>query len=95
MKCRYWIAYHKDGFDSNTGKEEIMDAKEMIKNKIFVSHCIGYETSSERIEEIEIDCLEVGSINDVLPQLIEIAEFEKEHNIRCTLNRIKINRLND
>lgn len=67
----------------------------MIVNNIFKSPCIGYAKSSERIEEIEIDCLEVGSINDVLPQLIEIAEFEKEHNIRCTLNRIKINRLND
>lgn len=80
--------------DIKKDKEEMMVDKK-IENKIFKSQCIGNSKYSEGIKEIVIDCLEVGSINDVLPQLIEIAEFEKEHNIGCTLNRIKISRLND
>lgn len=67
----------------------------MIEDKNFKSSCIGHAKSSERIEEITIDCLEVASIYDVLPEIIEIAEFGKEYNIRCTLNQIKISKLNN
>lgn len=72
-----------------------MGDKQVFENNIYESSCIEYSNSNKGIEEIIIDSLDVKSIYDVLPQLKEIAEFEKEHNIRCTLNRIKINRLND
>ena len=42
---------------------------------------------------IEFDCLEIKNVSDIFDVLFEIEKIEKECNITCTLNSIKISKL--
>lgn len=48
---------------------------------------------AEDINKIDIDCLEIKNISDIFDVLFEIDKIEKECNITCTLNSIKISKL--
>lgn len=52
--------------------------------------CIKLNSDGNKIEEIIIDSMEVKRFEDIYYRLEEMLEFEKEHNICCTLNSIKI-----
>lgn len=54
--------------------------------------CIEFDKNGS-IKKIEIDCLEIKNISDIFDVLFEIDKIEKECNITCTLNSIKISKL--
>lgn len=52
--------------------------------------CIVLNDDESKIDEIIIDCLEVKNFNDIFYRLRELQEFQKEYNVGCTLNSIRI-----
>ena len=54
--------------------------------------CIKFDKNGS-IKKIDIDCLEMKNISDIFDVLFEIDKIEKECNITCTLNSIKISKL--
>lgn len=52
--------------------------------------CIVLSDDESKIEEIVIDCMEVNSFNDIFTRLMEMAEFEKEYKVNCTLKKITV-----
>lgn len=55
-----------------------------------LGECIKLNADGNKIEEIIVDCMEVKRFEDIYHRLEEMHEFEKEHNVCCTLNSIKI-----
>lgn len=53
--------------------------------------CIEFDKNGS-IKKIEIDCLEIKNVSDIFDVLFEINKIEKECNIICTLNSIKLNK---
>lgn len=54
--------------------------------------CIKFDNDG-CIKKIDIDCLEIKNVSDIFDVLFEIDKVEKECNITCTLNSIKISKL--
>lgn len=54
--------------------------------------CIEFNEDGS-IKKIEIDSLEMKNISDIFDVISELHDLEKECNITCTLNSIKISKL--
>ena len=68
-----------------------MEEDKIITNNRFpYGKCVEINPKSGKVESVVIDSWEIDSVESVINIVRRLKRFEKEYNISCTLNSIKI-----